>query len=205
MIKPFIAITPNCFNEKIELHCRYFKIITLCGGLPVLLPQTDDISEIRLYAAKFDGFLFSGGDDVNPILYGEMKSPKCGLISDERDLFEILLLNEVMKLNKPIFAICRGIQLINVALGGTLYQHIEGHERIKHDVIINNERISVNSYHHQAVKEVPPLLKVTAYTEDGTIEAVYMPGYKYLHAVQWHPEMMNDTAMISDFIAHCIT
>ena len=210
MMKPFIAITSQYNNEKMDIHSRYFKIITLCGGIAVPLPQSDDITDIRMYAERFDGFLFSGGDDVNPILYGEKKLPKCGFISDERDRFEILLLNEVMKLNKPVFAICRGIQLVNVALGGSLYQHIDGHNKIQHDVIIDTEsplfelyqsdRISVNSYHHQAVKEVSSLLKIAASAEGGTIEALYMPN---LTAVQWHPEMMNDTVLLTDFVNKC--
>jgi Predicted glutamine amidotransferases len=194
MRKPFIAITSqyNEDNSKTQTRSRYFNFVSQCGGIPIALPQIDDINDIRMMADKFDGFLFSGGDDVNPKLYGESILPECGFISNERDKFEIALLNEVIKLNKPVFGICRGIQLINVALGGSLYQHMTGHNDVRHDITFHGERINVNSYHHQAVKDLSPLLKVSAYSDDGMVEAVYMPDYGYFTAVQWHPEILSD-------------
>lgn len=217
-MKPIIALTSQYSenNERMETKSRYFKAITLCGGIPIGLPQIKDVSII---AEKFDGFLFTGGDDVNPKLYGEEKLPECGFISDERDTFEIALLHEVMKLNKPILAICRGIQVVNVALGGTLYQHIEYHRNTRHDITIEKgnplydlyktDKINVNSYHHQSVKGIAPSLKVTAYTDDGAIEALYLPDYKYFTALQWHPEILTEIdydysmELFHDFVKSC--
>ena len=208
MMKPFIAMTSqyNEDNSRIYTRSRYFDIISKCGGISIPLPQIEDIEDIRMMAEKFDGFLFIGGDDVNPKLYGEEISPECGFISNARDKFEIALLNEVMKFKKPVLGICRGIQLINVALGGSLYQHIPDHINARHDITYNNERINVNSYHHQAVKYVSPLLEVSARADDGIIEALDMPDYGYFHAVQWHPEILTNTdydlsvRLFTDFI-----
>ena len=209
MMKPFIAMTSQYTedNTRIYTRTRYFDIIVRCGGIPIPLPQINDTDDIRMMAEKFDGFLFSGGYDVNPKLYGEEILPECGTITDDRDKFEIALLHEVMKLKKPVLGICRGIQVINVALGGSLYQDIEGHSDTRHDITYHGERINVNSYHHQAVKAVSPLLKVTGYTDDGTVEAVDMSDYGYFHAVQWHPEILPDAdcdisvKLFTDFIA----
>lgn len=212
MNKPLIALTSQYSddNEKMQMRSRYFNIITICGGIPIPLPQLFDKSDIKQLAEKFDGFLFSGGDDVNPQLYDEEIQPECGFISDERDTFEIALLHEVMRLNKPIFAICRGIQIINVALGGSLYQHIDGHSRVRHDIITNDgKKINVNSYHHQAVKDAASCLNVTARDESGYVEALDMPNYRYFKAVQWHPEILTDDdrdfylKSITEFIDSC--
>ena len=111
------------------LPARYFEALWDAGAMPVLLPCDADWKRIEEYADRFAGFLFSGGGDVDPKYYGEEPSPKLGEVSEERDRFELALLSSVMIREKPVFGICRGEQLLNVGLGGSLFQHIEGHAR----------------------------------------------------------------------------
>lgn len=194
----------------------YMDALTELGSLPVMLPLTDKEYIISQIANDFDGFLFTGGHDVSPEMYGETKSDKCGECCIIRDRMEKLLLNEVLKLNKPVLGICRGIQLINAVSGGTLYQdlpsqkpsEINHHQTPPYDIpvhrvniientllydIIKKDTLSVNSYHHQAVKELSPKLTAMAYSPDGLIEAAGMNDKKFVLAVQWHPEFAYKT------------
>jgi len=193
---------------------NYMQAVTAAGGIPLVLPLTGDKTDIEALAHLCDGFLFTGGPDVHPAIFGEETMRYCGEISEKRDMLEMQLLKEVIQLDKPVFGICRGIQLINVALGGSLYQDIpaqvEG-EPIAHsqqppyDVsvhtvnveresplfdIMNQEKFLVNSMHHQAIKDLAPSLKSAAKSRDGLIECVYMPGKSFFLAVQWHPEYL---------------
>ena len=189
----------------------YMKGIEECGGIPVMLPLTSDTDIISWLSREFDGFFFTGGQDVNPKLYGEPMSPKCGEICCVRDEMELALLNEIIALDKPLLGICRGIQFLNAALGGTLYQDLPTehpseivhcmkppYDRAVHNVHIEQysplytllgvRELPVNSYHHQAVKVLSTKLAAMAYSEDKLVEAVYMPDKKFIWAVQWHPE-----------------
>lgn len=189
----------------------YMDGIIAAGGIPVMLPLTEDGESILQIVRSFDGFLFTGGQDVSPEFYGEGRLPECGECSPQRDAMEKVLLEAALDADKPIFGICRGIQFLNAALGGTLYQDLptqyvsetEHHmvppyDRIAHKVAIlkdtplsamlSLETLGVNSYHHQAVKALSPRLKPMAVSEDGLTEAVYMPGWRFVMAVQWHPE-----------------
>lgn len=220
-MKPIIAITSQYSddNKMMMMRSRYFDYVTLCGGMPISLPQYDDLNDIKQIAEVFDGYLFSGGDDVNPNIYNEEKIDKCGFISDERDYFEIELVKALIENNKPIFGICRGIQVINAALGGTLYQHYDGHQGTRHDVMISKDsllyeiykkdKINVNSYHHQGIKQISDKLNIAAIDESGKIEAICKSDCGYLLAVQWHPEVFDDDKSLSlilmkDFISNCV-
>ena len=159
--------------------------------------------------------LLSGGPDVDPVLYGEEKLPCCGEILAVRDAMELSLFRKALKSGLPVLGICRGLQVMNVALGGTLYQDIATQlpGAIKHpcydtprdkvhEVTVTEHsrlhritglaRIGVNSRHHQGVKKLADSLKATAYSEDGLIEAFECPAEKFVMAVQWHPESLSD-------------
>jgi putative glutamine amidotransferase len=221
MNKPIIALTSQYTNDDLKMatKARYFKAIELAGGLPIALPQTDNTADILQYAQLFDGYLLTGGDDINPKYYGEEIMPECGFISDTRDFFEITLFRELVKLNKPVLGICRGIQVMNAALGGSLYQHYEEHQNVRHDIYIDVKsrlyklyeagRINVNSYHHQAVKKLSGVFSIAAVDKDGLIEAVCIENNKYIVGVQWHPEIFDEDNTLSvklfnDFITNCL-
>lgn len=209
----------------------YFKVIQALGALPIMLPVIENDKEVKTIMEMCDGFLFTGGQDVDPALYNEEKSPLCGECSPERDKAEKLILDEAMKQNKPILGICRGIQYINSALGGSLWQDIPSQFSTKlihsqkppfdipsHDVeikidsplhrLLKKEKISVNSYHHQGVHNLAPNLVCMAVATDGLIEAVYDPNQKFLWAIQWHPELSyqtdeNSRLIFEEFLKHC--
>ena len=213
MKKPVIGIVPlvDIERESFWMLPGYMEGIAQAGGLPVMLPLTEDAAEIKQLVEMCDGILFTGGHDVSPSVYGEEVKPVCGQCCPERDRMEVLLLKEALAADKAVLGICRGIQLINAALGGTLYQdlpterpsEVEHHEtppyhKPAHIVdllddtplkeLLEGDFLAVNSYHHQAIKRLAPGLKVMADAGDGVIEAVYMPGKRFVWAVQWHPE-----------------
>lgn len=162
--------------------------------------------EISSYIENFDGFIFAGGVDVHPSFYGEKITSDKTEIDISRDLFEKELLKAAMNAGKPILGICRGLQLINVMLGGSLYQHIDGHMQtaprtsnefcvsVKEKTLLwkitGKSSIYVNSFHHQAVKSVAPGLNVCAVSEDDIVEGLCLDDYSFLLAVQWHPELI---------------
>lgn len=217
MQKPMIGVVP-LYDETKESYWMlpgYMKGIEEAGGIPFMLPLTTDKEMILTLADTFDGFLFTGGQDVNPNLYGEQVEPVCGRPCEERDLMEAILFERAVALDKPIFGICRGIQLFNVLLGGTLYQdlpsQLQSEKLITHKqnppydqpvhmvtiekdsplfTILKEESITVNSYHHQGIKRLAEPLVCAATAEDGLIEAVTMPGKRFVLAVQWHPEFI---------------
>ena len=188
-----------------SLPVRYFEALWDAGAMPVLLPHGADWARIEEYADRFAGFLFSGGVDVDPKYYGEEPSPKLGEVSEDRDRFELALLASVMVREKPVFGICRGEQLLNVGLGGSLFQHIEGHARTSPDgpwvwhgvtvrsgtllsEIVGAGPLRVNSSHHQAVKAEAKPLRIAAVNEEGITEGFDLPGHPFFLGVQWHPE-----------------
>jgi putative glutamine amidotransferase len=196
------------------LNRAYVWAVERAGGVPVILPVTADQAVISRYLGLIDGLLLTGGVDISPGAYGQPDHPKLGEVDADRDATELPLITEAVAQNLPIFAICRGIQALNVALGGTLYQDlpsehpsaIEHQQRNKHmardqfshDIrieagsrlhqIVDDTEMRCNSLHHQALKEVAPGLVVTARASDGVIEAVEHPEQRYLVAVQFHPE-----------------
>jgi putative glutamine amidotransferase len=220
MERPMIAVIPLWDEKKdsIWMLPGYMRGLEEAGAVPVILPLTESENVLKQTADKFDGFLFTGGHDVNPKLYGQEKTALCEEACDERDKMEAYIFREaVLNQNKPALGICRGIQLLNVLLGGTLYQDLptEFSSSIKHASkgppydapahsvsiaantplreLIGKERIEVNSYHHQGINRIAEGLEIMALADDGLVEAVYMPNRPYVWAVQWHPEFsLND-------------
>lgn len=223
--RPIIGLLPLVDTEKESYWMLpgYMEGIIQAGGLPVMLPLSDNPQLINQLAETADGFLFTGGHDVSPELYGEKPIAQCGESVLLRDNMEKLLLKKTLELNKPVLGICRGIQLINAVLGGTLYQDLptqyssntEHHQSPPYDIPIHTvtldtesplysllgaEQLEVNSYHHQAIKDLAPPLSAMAYSPDGLVEAVYMKGKKFLWAVQWHPEFSYKSSQSSQLI-----
>jgi putative glutamine amidotransferase len=195
---PIIGITTDIEGEYFRIKHHYARAILKSGGVPMLLPPADNP---HTYAERIDGLLIPGGDDLDPYYYNEEKLPRVKLVSRERSGFEIVLLKEMVKLQKPILGICYGMQLINVAFGGTLYQDIESqlkvainHKTDYHIVVITENRFlregrfSVNSTHHQAIKEPGSGLSIIARSTDNLIEAFCREDYPFLVGIQWHPE-----------------
>lgn len=222
MKRPLIGLTPfynekrqNCFMDSAFLHA-----VEAAGGIPLVLPLTRDEGLLGEISGRLDGFLFTGGQDVAPELYGERALPECGPVCQERDEMELRLLRFVTVRDKPLLGVCRGIQLANAALGGTLYQDLpsqkpseaihrqaEPYSLPAHEVtILPNtpldalprmpRSVSVNSLHHQAIKRLSPRLCPMAISGDGLIEAAWMPEKRFIWLIQWHPELMpeNDPA-----------
>lgn len=211
-MKPIIGIVPlvDKQRESYWMLPGYMKGIERAGGIPVMLPLTQDEELIDLIAEHFDGFLFSGGQDINPKFYQQINK-KCGEICTSRDVMEKQLFQKVVEKDKPAYGICRGLQLFNACLGGSLFQDIPTelpsevehlqkppYDQAAHSVeierntllyeIVNKRQLFVNSYHHQGIKEISSSLKAMAVAPDGLVEAVYMPKRKFIMATQWHPE-----------------
>ena len=199
MATPIIGVTP-LWDDKLQsvwMLSEYMDAIRVAGGIPVVLPLKADKAEIRQMVSTFDGFLFTGGQDVNAC--------------PERWTLESALLDSALEADKPVFGICRGLQFINAALGGTLWQdlpterptdlhHRQGkpYDKPTHTVslsgpiqkLLGKVEIPVNTLHHQAVKDLAPGLEVMAVASDGLIEAAWMRGKRFVWGVQWHPEYM---------------
>lgn len=187
------------------------EAIVKAGGLPIILPSVDP-SDVADYLPLFDGVAFLGGADVDPTFFNEEPHVRLGKTYRKRDLFEVELLKQSVASNKAILGICRGLQLINVGLGGTLYQDLSedpdaqikhsqaamGNQPSHHVTVTPGSMLStlvgprpyVNSRHHQAVKDVAPNLRVTATADDHVVEALESPDSDQILAVQWHPENM---------------
>jgi len=214
MKQPVIGVIPLWDEKKdsIWMLPGYMRGLEEAGAVPVILNLTVSETVLKQSACSFDGFLFTGGHDVNPKLYGQENKGYCEEICDIRDQMEAYIFREaVLNRNKPALGICRGIQLFNVLLDGSLYQDIPSElpSAVKHtkgppyDVpahsvrllpesplrkLIGKENIEVNSYHHQGINKLAKGLEVMALADDGLVEAVYMPDRSYVWAVQWHPE-----------------
>ena len=217
MTRPVIGIIPSIESGegKIYTPTSYPKAIIEAGGNPVFFNFTRDEGIIEAYADMVDGVLFSGGDDVDPASYGEEQTWGCGDVVPLRDAFEIKLLKVLLKKHpeKPILGICRGCQILNVGMGGTLYQdlktqapgcirhqqqqssHYASHkafvtEGSRLHAIYGSTDVKVNSFHHQAVKDLGQELVITARSSDGIVEGFEKPDHPYFVAVQWHPERL---------------
>ncbi|MFZ6016627.1 MAG: gamma-glutamyl-gamma-aminobutyrate hydrolase family protein [Nitrospirota bacterium] len=210
---PLIGITVDIEGEYLRLEHHYSDAIIRAGGAPVLIPLTGNPVS---YAERIDGLLISGGNDLHPSYYNEKIAEGCQLsatmkiVDRKRSDFEFALIHEIIKSRKPVLGICYGMQLINVAFGGTLYQDIDSqlsveinHRKGYHIIVITENRFlkkgrfSVNSTHHQAIKGLGTDLKAFAYSTDNLIEAFYMEDYHFLVGVQWHPERLIDDSLSS--------
>ena len=224
--KPLIGITLDREGEYLRLKYQYPPAILRAGGIPILVPHCNDPVVV---ADTIDALLIPGGGDIDPSYYSEEaafmkgeggileKKKGCEdvqlhTVPRERTDFEISLLRAIMKLKKPVFGICYGMQLINVACGGSLYQDIAcqfnttiDHKKGSHRILGKGETLegefTVNSSHHQAVKGLGNGLSVSAFSEDGMVEAITLPNYPFLTGVQWHPERSEDELSLILFSA----
>lgn len=210
--KPIIGLTTYGHLEdgKYQLPAEYIAAVRRAGGVPVLLPPGEQDS--RVYLDLIDGIIFTGGGDLDPNLYNEAHHPEIYNLDMARDHSELEMAREVLTRAMPCMGICRGMQVLNVVLGGTLHQHLSDHygegiahrqpERkpIPHHVNINPDShlatvlggdvLDISSWHHQAIKDLGESLKVVASAEDGVIEAVEDSNKPWLLLLQWHPELM---------------
>ncbi len=208
-MRPLIGITADGDDRFFRLKRDYVSAVAHAGGAPlVLVPVFDDIPRI---AELVDGLMVPGGGDIPPEYYNEtVMVPAACLEFTKRDRtdFELALLREMHKRQKPVLGICYGMQLINVLFGGSLYQDIghqtgcgQGHKQGQHGIRITRSfpagfqplSLTINSNHHQAVKTVGSGLEVFAEAEDGIIEGIYYVRHPFLAGVQWHPEQGCDT------------
>ncbi len=224
VMKNFILITPS-YDEAISkytLNNFYTNAIKQSGGVPLVVPyeNTDCVDDLLDLAS---GVLLSGGGDIHSKFYNEELHPEAKIINELRDTFEIELCKKALERDMPIFCICRGTQLLNVVLGGTLHQHIIGHvdpvgviDEVEHsitvvegtyfDEIYKNKTIKVNSIHHQALKDVAKGVEVLAYCDD-IIEAVKVKDKTFVVGVQYHPERIYDNEeskmLFDEFVRQC--
>lgn len=202
-------------NDRIFLNRSYLEAIRQFGGVPVVIPAEAGEQEQAFLLEQCDGLLLTGGNDIDPGLYGETILNDTVVPAPERDAGEPRLCRMAEETGLPILGICRGIQILNVYFGGTLHQDIPAqvetamkhsmdkpYHRTCHDCVLpagtplaellGKSVIQVNSHHHQAVKDVAPGLQVMGRCSDGIVEAVWKPDAKFLWAVQWHPEKIWD-------------
>ena len=230
-MKPLIAITPNFKDGLVCVDASYVKAIENAGGTPFVLPITNEKENILKLLKTCDGLLMTGGGDIDPKYYGEELHPNAEEPCPVRDEFDFFCFRTAFALKKPIFAICRGVQVVNVALGGTLYQDLPSelessilHRQTQakfepsHSVsvmadsplyaLICKQEMVANSFHHQAIKRLADGLEVSAFASDGVIEAVSSKGKRYLRGYQWHPERLcgideDNKKLFEEFIKAC--
>jgi putative glutamine amidotransferase len=224
MQKPLIGITSGeVFNREhpwapavLGQSHTYIDSVVRAGGIPIILPVTDDASVLTDICSRLDGLLMSGGNDLNPRLYGENPYDNLDELSDKRDRTEKVILEYALENDIPILGICRGLQYINVHFGGTLYQDIpsdipgamdhrsstkaQNFEHHAHAITIDEdsklydimqlEAIDTNSHHHQSVKEIGEGLRITARAEDGVVEAIESDDDRFIICIQAHPESL---------------
>jgi putative glutamine amidotransferase len=193
------------------VYRNYSQAIEFCGGAPILIPVIKKTTALESILSKLDGLILSGGNDIHPRFYGEEPLLKLEAIDAERDVTEIELTRLALEMDIPILGICRGIQVLNVVGGGTLYQDLSSQKpnclkhrqeadmqvqthRIRLDrdsllyQIFKKDEVWVNSRHHQAVKDIAPGYRIAAVASDGVIEAIEDLSRKFVVGVQWHPE-----------------
>ena len=195
-------------GEEVDVHLsEYPKVIEKAGGLPVQLTRNTDPVQI---VARLDGLVMTGGADPDPALYGEDPHPALGAVERGRDDWELALIRAALDAHIPMLCVCRGAQLLNIALGGTLVQHLDapehaGWDRPRSDrchtvrvtagsraAALYGLQTVTNSLHHQAVGRIGDGVVITGTTDDGVVEAFELTGRPEVFAVQWHPEMLSD-------------
>lgn len=226
-MRPLIGIsTSDVYAERGKLYHRAYALnahaIADAGGLPVYIPTGLETSLLRELYERLDAVLLPGGPDVDPVEYGQERHPKTKIIDVPRDALELTLARWAAEDDLPMFGICRGHQVMNVAFGGTLVQDIPSQVEttLTHDLpdeyprdtrlhevqvdpgsrlasILGTTQFTVNSLHHQSVQQPGPGVAVTAYAPDGVVEALELPDKRFVLSVQWHPEDLyeNDDMM----------
>lgn len=222
MSTPVIGLTTyngeNRYGHPIAaLTQKYITAVNEAGGVSVLIPSGLNDEALRVLLGRLDGILLTGGGDIAIERFDGETHARVEGVDPDRDAVEISLLQAAVESGKPFLGICRGFQVVNVALGGTLYTHIQDQlpGAIKHDYDSGSQRqllahevhvekasslaeilgeplLQVNSLHHQGAKDLAPALKPAAYAPDGLVEAVELPGHPFGMAVQWHPEWLTD-------------
>lgn len=217
-------------SKQLRLFHEYVQSVIDGGASPIILPNTDDLSIIDSQIDIIDGLILTGGYDINPLNFNEEPKEKLGHVCNERDRYEFYLLKKAMEKQIPILGICRGIQVINVFNGGTLYQDMSymDNSYVKHEqdcepnfpshsisifkdsilYKILGDNALVNSYHHLAIKDLAPNFKVSAVSKDGVIEAIESITGEFIIGVQWHPELLtknykNMLNLFKYFIERC--
>ncbi|WP_407270257.1 gamma-glutamyl-gamma-aminobutyrate hydrolase family protein [Radiobacillus sp. PE A8.2] len=215
-MKPIIGITSSMEIDEqgYSVSSANADAIVRAGGIPVFLPNLTELEDIRQVAKKIDGLYVTGGYDIDPTLFGEEPHQQLGVITPARDHFEILLIKEFLQMNKPLLAVCRGCQVLNIAAGGDMYQDIysqiemdllqhqqqapKGHGshyiQIMKDSLLyeltGSDKIKVNSRHHQANRQVPENFQISGRANDRIIEAIESVDHRFVLGLQWHPENM---------------
>lgn len=220
MPKPIIGLLPlfHQQEQRLWMHHGYLEALDAAGAVPLILPLTDSGEALEQLVSHCDGLLFPGGGDVEPNMFGEEMHPACRVVCPRRDRMELALLRLIRRRDLPVLGICRGIQLLNIAYGGDIYQDLAaqlppGPIRVAHDQdgrlpddypvhtvsvrpgsllhrVVGCGSLRVNSLHHQAVRRVGTGLEVAGQSPDGVVEALEDPAKKFFLGVQWHPERM---------------
>ena len=231
-LKPIIGVSSSLKMDLMTVPLENIQAVTAFGGVPIVLPNLVG-DEINTIANMLDGLLLTGGGDIDPTLFGEEPHVGLGSITPERDFFEINLIQKMLELNKPILGICRGAQILNIAVGGDMFQDIYSqndrtllqHDQqaprwhashfvdVTKDSLLNKitqvDRFKVNSYHHQANRLVPVGFQVSAVSSDRIIEAIESIEHDFVLGVQWHPETLLpkkdivSEKIMGSFIAAC--
>lgn len=213
-MKPRIGIIICGFIENKQFVTNaYIQSVRYSGGIPLILPLIRSDGMLEEYCSLCDGFLFCGGGDITPLLFGQEPLNGNGKTNITLDLFQIRLMRQVLKSRKPVLSICRGMQVFNVACGGTIFQDISlqsgkhldhmqqsfTRQEVSHKIFVTpgsqlknylGSCLFVNSYHHQTLDVLGKELTVSATASDRTIEAIEMPSHPFAIGVQWHPESM---------------
>lgn len=232
-MRPVIGITSNFDPAKNSyfLLQSYIKSVEEAGGVPFIIPYVDD-ALCGDILDRVDGIIFTGGSDFSPSRYGGQHHPRMSEIIEPRDEFEFALIQKAISARQPTLGICRGMQIINVVLGGTIFDDTQDQrpgsidhrtgsplDQQVHDIeikpstllhaMVGKDTLSVNSVHHQAVNRIAETLRVSAVAEDGVIEAIEHPDLdkQFLLGVQWHPEHLTECAsskaLLRNFVEHC--
>lgn len=214
-------------NDRQYVSDAYIEAIKTVGGLPLILPFVKSKTILQEYAQLCDGFLFCGGGDITPLLFGQEPAFGIGKTDIGLDLFQIRLMKIILEKDKPVLAICRGMQILNVACGGTIYQDLNSvdfdvinhmqtsisRKDISHKVtFLPNTKVQkllgdfayTNSFHHQAIDHLGSGLIASGTTGDTIIEAIEMPSQTFVIGVQWHPESMLDGASNMKQLFHAL-
>ena len=225
MPNPLIGIStgrvsePDVQRDQVAAPESYLRAVMAAGGIPLLIPPRLAREQLAATLARLDGLVLIGGSDLDPALYAGKSHPRVYGVDRERDALDLNLIQLAVEQARPFLAICRGIQAVNVALGGTLYSDVADQHpgALRHDwypnvprghlahtvriepgskiaAILGGTDFQVNSLHHQAVERPAPGLRVTAWAPDGLVEALELPGHPFGVAVQWHPEWLQEHA-----------
>ncbi len=230
--KPVIGITAAHCTEELKTFPRalYVEMVKNAGGQPILLPPVKALEEAKEALGLVDGLILSGGGDISPNFFGELPSREMGDCLPDRDLSEIILAQVAINLDMPVLGICRGIQILAIAAGGKIFQDIPSQypramqhkqtsprEYVWHEVelldsslkvLIGQNKIGVNSIHHQAVSNIPDGFKINAIAADGIIEGIEKISARFCIGVQWHPEALvgenHSQRLFKKFVEACL-